>query len=186
MSSQSSLVTAGSDDSGIGTLAWTNPGNITAADDTWAIVSIAAGQTTHYLKGLMSTPFSVPGGATITGIEVLISKNRQAALGSVVDSVVSLVVAGSVTGDNKASGSIWNGVTDTTITYGSSSDLWGLSLSPSDVNATDFGAVIAATIAFAAGDVARVDDMTIKVYYTIAGLAPAFLRRRTRFFRQGF
>lgn len=167
MASASSLVTAGSDDSGVGTLAWSNPGNITAADNAWATVAIAATQVTHYLKGLMSTPFAVPADATINGIELTVNRNRQAGLGNVRDSTVKLVVGGTVSGNNKAdTGTNWPSVNDGSVTYGSSSDLWGLSLSPSDVNATDFGAVVSATIAAGSSDTARVDDMTIAVYYT--------------------
>ena len=63
----------------------------------------------------------------------------------IIDNVISLVKGGVVFGDNKARAntSIWP-TSDTYISYGSSSDSWGVSLSGSDINDTTFGVVISA------------------------------------------
>jgi hypothetical protein len=58
---------------------------------------------------------------------------------------VKLVKAGSIVGNNKASGSLSTSDTDTYTTFGGSSDLWGITLTPSDVNASNFGVVIGFT-----------------------------------------
>jgi hypothetical protein len=48
-------------------------------------------------------------------------------------------------------------------TYGGDSDLWGLTLSPAEVNAVDFGVVLSA--AYFDFDQARIDDISITVHY---------------------
>lgn len=169
MSSSETIVGAGSDDAAVGTVAWTNPGNITAEDNTWATASLSATQVSHYLKGLNSAPFTfISGAATINGIEVDITRNRQAGIGNIKDNIVKLVKGGSVVGNNNASATIWPSVTDVLVTYGSSSDLWGTTWTAADVNATDFGAVLSATNAVGSADVARVDGMVLRVYYTFS------------------
>lgn len=60
------------------------------------------------------------------------------------DDQIRLVVGGTISGDNKATSADWGGMTPNSPTYGGASDLWGLSLSPADVNDSDFGMVVAA------------------------------------------
>lgn len=65
------------------------------------------------------------------------------------DNSVRLVVGGSVTGDDKASGSFWPGSDpDSYVSYGSSSDDWSASLTPTNVNASDFGVAVSCKSAF--------------------------------------
>lgn len=66
------------------------------------------------------------------------------------DKTIKLVVGGSVVGDNKASGE-W-GTTDSYSTYGSDSDLWGITPSLNDINDELFGVVIQCTGSFSAYD----------------------------------
>lgn len=97
-------------DSAYGNTSWTNPGNITADDSSYATVADSFG------------------GATV------------------VDSVVSIVKAdGTIGTTNKASATAWD-TTDTIATYGSSTDLWGETWSPANINDADFGAVLSATV----------------------------------------
>jgi len=53
---------------------------------------------------------------------------------------VQLIKDGSQTGDDKASGSLTSSFVE--YSFGGSSDLWSLSLSPSDINSSDFGVAI--------------------------------------------
>jgi len=62
--------TGGSDDSAAGTISWSNPGNITADDASYAT---AAAGTSHYLKGAFG--FAIPSNATITGVMVEIKRS---------------------------------------------------------------------------------------------------------------
>lgn len=52
---------------------------------------------------------------------------------------IQLVVGGTVTGDNNNLDALLPLGTPATITFGSSTDKWGLSLSPANINASDFG-----------------------------------------------
>jgi len=52
---------------------------------------------------------------------------------------IQLVVGGTVTGDNNNLDALLPLSTPAAITFGSSTDKWGLSLSPADINASDFG-----------------------------------------------
>ena len=87
----------------------------------------------------------------------------------IVDNVVSLVKAGNVVGDNKASFVPWS-TTLLAITYGGPTDLWGTTWSPAEVNSDDFGVVVAANRENNGNKVriATVDSMQITVYYNAA------------------
>lgn len=158
-------------DNAIGTVAWTNPSNALIADDTRAVASaVAASAITQYLKGTMSgNVFDVPAGATIVGIELAIEKSAQNA-SSIRDNVLRLLIGGVISGNDKADTTNSWSTLDTVVTYGTPSDLWGLTPAPSDINATNFGFVLAAKNhhATTASD-ARVDWAKITVWYTLAG-----------------
>jgi len=96
-----------SDDT-VGTVAWSNPDNAKASDNSYATV---------LLDNLV---------AILTDYDV------------------KLVKGGTVQGNNKATGTELT-TTDTIISYGGSSDLWGVSLTPTDINSSNFGLVFAAT-----------------------------------------
>ena len=89
-------------------------------------------------------------------------------VGAIQDSNVQLLKAGSPVGSNKAvTGTNW-GTTLSTITYGSSSDLWGLSsgtLTGADVDATTFGLRFQAKNVAAASATASIDYVTVTVQY---------------------
>lgn len=93
--------------------------------------------------------------------------NRWAMVGLVLqrarelDHSVRLLKGGVVTGSDLASSVAWP-ATDTYVTYGGATELWGTSWSLAEVNAADFGAVIAARVQNAT---ARVDHMRLTVYY---------------------
>lgn len=169
----SAIVSAGSDDAGVGTITWIDPGNITGSDNTWAVATLAASEVSHYAKGLFSTPLPVPVGSRIDGIVLAIQKNRQSGIGTIRDSVVKLVKAGSVVGDNKADTlTDWNSSVDSEVTYGGVTDLWGTTWTLAEVTATDFGAVISASNgAIGLTDNARVDVMRVDIYGEVVSAA---------------
>jgi hypothetical protein len=56
---------------------------------------------------------------------------------------IKLVRGGSIVGDNKVGSTVLPDTdTDAYISYGGSDDLWGTTLTPSDVNASTFGVVV--------------------------------------------
>ncbi len=109
----------------------------------------------------------VPSGGTTTG--GVQYGNGQAIITpvittpSITDNTVSLVNnSGVVTGSNLASGA-WPTGTSTS-TYGGSTNLWGQTLTPTEVNSPSFGAVLAANVA---NSTAGVDSISMTVYYTL-------------------
>lgn len=84
---------------------------------------------------------------------------------SVVDANVKLVRGGSFVGNDKADVSTqWAG-SPSEVEYGGATDLWGTTFTPAQVNASDFGVGIAATVGSAAQ--ARVSYIEMEVAYSV-------------------
>lgn len=151
----------GADNAAAGTVAWSNPTNISASDDARATAVLGAAATSHQLRATQFG-FAIPTTATVTGVTVAIERSGTVG-GDVKDATVQLLKAGTAAGSNKATATTWP-LTDTVATYGGSADLWGTTLSPSDVNNSGFGVLIQAVAT--AGSTARVDLVTIAVSFT--------------------
>lgn len=167
------IVGTGADDNSVGTVAWTNPSNITAADATYATITAALGgnQISHYLKGT-NCGFTIPSGSTVNGIVVEIQKSYSgvpSGINTLVDNEVKIIKGGVVGSTNKADTvTNWPRLSAAYASYGSSNDLWGETWTDTDINAANFGIVISAK--YTRGKVAmtlRVDAIRITVYYTL-------------------
>lgn len=170
MASETKIAGAGASNNAIGVITWGTPGNITADDGTNAT---AAGMNNNEISEYLvssSHGFSIPAGATIDGIVVAIDRHQGAAQ-QMQDHRVRIVKGGTIGSTDKASASIWE-TTPTTVTYGSSTDLWGETWTDSDINAAGFGATIASIQTNASSVQARVDHITITVHYTAAAGGP--------------
>jgi hypothetical protein len=163
--SSTQLAGAGADDASVGTEAWVNASFITAVVSDGTASNFVTTGTTHYLKAT-NFGFAVPPGATITGVVMEI--NRASSDGMGTDSIVKLLVGGGVSGDNKANTlSMWD-VDFDTFSYGSSSDLWGLALTPAIINAADFGVVISVDKSGGFEDeTLKVDFIRLTIHYTV-------------------
>lgn len=161
------------DDAGVGTVAWSNPSNAVSSDDSYATATSSGTQTSHYLKAT-NFGFSIPTGATISGIFVEIERKSPDVA---VDSTLKLSKAGTISGDNKASGTNWV-ATEAYFTYGSSVSLWGLTWTAADINDTGFGVALSV---LGNNAVASVDHIRITVFYDVVhwGLAKGFNFRFT-------
>ena len=95
-------------DSAVGAVAWSNPDNAKASDGSYATLT--------------------DGDAT-----------------NIYDTTVKLVKGGSISGDNKATSTDLIS-TEAYISYGGSSDLWGNTLTYSDINAITFGVAFSYTM----------------------------------------
>ncbi len=159
---------SGSNGTGTGTEAWTDPGNITAPGAPYAYVTLYHLHIySNYLQGTQYG-FNIPADATITGIEVNINRMSESRNPNVVDNVVSLEKDGSIVGDNKADlVTAWPTVF-TVATYGGEGDLWGTTWLASDINSPDFGVALAANRDNNGNNSrqAVVDSMQITVYYS--------------------
>lgn len=162
-----SLPTAGANDASVGSTAWTNPGNITANDGTYAVAGVPNGGTSQLLVGT-DFDFAIPDGATINGIEVAIERKSGVGTALHIDLAITLYQAGAVAGDNKAdTGTQWL-TSDAVATYGGAADTWGLSLSAADVNDAGFGVAVRCDKNINGVGNASVDYLTMTVHYTEA------------------
>lgn len=157
------------DDSAIGSVAWGNPDYAKASDDSRAtVLEFVNSLSTHYLKAT-NFSFNIPVGSTINGILVEIEKSAPESddYSWVVDGSVKIVKSnGSIGTTNKADSSTHWLISDSYISYGSNSDLWGESWTSSDINDSDFGVVISASLTVDHSVTAQIDHIQMKVYYT--------------------
>jgi len=153
-------------DNSYGTVAWTNVSNAASSNDSDASVFLEE-ETSNYLKAT-NFGFSIPTDATIVGIEVFVEKSESGpSAGDARTDSVKLVKGGTISGDDRASDdtSEWPS-SDTVATFGGSNELWGLSWTDSDINASDFGVVFAVREDGREMD-CYVDHISISIHYTL-------------------
>jgi len=157
---------------GPGTVPWANPQLITANDNnpaTAALLSLINGNTTSdFLQGT-NYGFNIPSNATIQGITVEISRHTNSIVlgASINDQDVRLLKANTLIGTNKALATDWP-LAFTIQSYGGATDLWGTTWTPTEINATGFGASLSAFNQGILTDrTASVDFMRITVTYTL-------------------
>jgi hypothetical protein len=153
-------------------LDWTFPGNIVnTADTNYATAIFGAAANTDNLQG-SNYGFSIPSGAIINGIVVTINRRTSAVNAGRItrDNIVSLVKGGIVTGNNKATATAYT-TSFATATYGSSTDTWGTTWTPADINATNFGAILSVNANNSL--TATVDYIRITIHYTTLGFSPS-------------
>lgn len=129
---------------------------------------VLSGQT-EYLQAT-DFGFSIPSAATICGIEVNIEKSATDLLlsfTSVTDNNVFIIKNGTRTGTDMAQNVQWPEDNDATLNYGNNNELWGTTWTPAEINSTNFGIAISASITGIAGLLpsARIDHISITVYY---------------------
>jgi len=148
-----------------GTLNWTNPGNATSNNNADATAS-AESATTRYLLAT-DFGFGIAAGSTINGIVVEVEKGSQEGC---VDVGAFIVKGGTIGSTNRKLSGNWP-ASDAYKSHGLfQTDTWGETWSASDINASDFGFAISASLG---GDPAAafVDHIRITVYYTAAAVA---------------
>lgn len=147
---------------------WGSPTNIYANDNAYATTIESGNTTSDRLRGTMATPFAVPAGATIDGVEVRYRRKTTASL-AVTTTRVQLTNGGTLIGTQKSAAGDWEAA-ETLTTLGTSSDVWGATLNDTVVNSTTFGACINVTWFNDLGGSgsAQVDQIEINVHYTAA------------------
>jgi hypothetical protein len=167
---------AGPNDAGIGTnvggagsVDWVDPNGIISPGSPYAVATLNKdNRYSNYLQGT-NYSFNLPINATITGIEVVINHMSSGNNPSIYDNHVSLVRAGVVVGDDKASLIPWLKGSFSTTTYGSATDLWGTTWTATDINDVNFGVALAVYRQNQGNNLrdAIVDSMKITVYFTL-------------------
>lgn len=121
--------------------AWVDTNNIVADDDTDSYVRFDGSGVSNYLRSY-NHGFAIPSNVAIEGIKVSLKRKADTNGGVsnfIRDNHVYLTKNGTTSiGDDKLYSSNWN-LTYDTIEYGSSSDLWGTTWTPSEINSGDFG-----------------------------------------------
>lgn len=167
---------------------WSNASNVEVLDGQFANSNIIAVQGLTLLQGestyLNATNFgfSVPAGATITGVAATIYKQETSTSdaiygGGITDDNIYLVTGGTIQtgGTNHAAAGNWSTDFVTSTDYGSSSDTWATVLTPAIVNGSDFGIAMRAAsnvttlnpFTNANFVEASIDYVSMTVYYTI-------------------
>ncbi len=142
---------------------WTSSSNVYASDNNKASYAIGGSAQSANLD-VTGFGFSVPSTATVVGIAVRVE--RRASGTSVDDEDIYLLRAGAAAGTDHASSTDWTtSSSDESRTYGGSSDTWGTTWTPADVNASNFGLRLKADNDSSSSRTAYVDYVAITVYY---------------------
>jgi hypothetical protein len=158
------------DASGIGTVAWTNPGNAKASDDTRAVASLTAFSVTHWLKAT-EFGFALDEDITLSSLAVLVER-RQGPGGGGVGAHISdfsdciRIVRGNQVKTPRASGfGQWTEADQLAIF-----ELGIGSLTVAEINSPEFGVAIAAQCQANVTSPlsAEVDRVGLAVYFTDA------------------
>lgn len=157
------------DDSSIGTVAWGAVNNAKVSDDARANADSNDLEDSHYLK---ATDFGFSVSGTIEGIELEVEQSGGKLFSGLFprENSIKLVKGGSVCCTNKSTTAVLPS-SDTYISYGGASDLWGEAWTAAQINATDFGAVFGVELRGQGGSdnsFALVDHMRITVTFTAA------------------
>lgn len=148
----------------------TSLGNMAALDAARCFMPGSSAVNVKSLRlDIKNWGFSIPSGATIDGVVAEVTGRSSASGRYNAEVQTRLVKGGSPTGDNKASGRSFGATTDATHTSGGATDLWGVSLTDSDVNASDFGLALQYRTDASNSSSARIDHVQLTVYYTEAG-----------------
>lgn len=117
--------TSGTNDSSVGTTAWSNPSFITAQDVNYSSNTVLAGLDSNYIVGSGFDFSACPSATQISGILLQTDKTQPFPDLSGIRSDSSIIlVIGTSTSTNKAAGAGVNW--KDTNSYGGSTDLWGL------------------------------------------------------------
>jgi len=165
------MASSATDNSGRGTITWAQTGDAITSNNSYATATFTGAADSHYLWftafGYPDTNhFMIPTDATIKGIEVVKEGHytRPSSLSGI--SYAQLIKAGSVTGDIKSGNFPLD--TDGEITHGGSTDMWGLTFTPAQINASNFGVALWTEISGGEG-VIYVDAVTMSVHYSRNG-----------------
>jgi len=153
-------------DTSIGTIPWVNPGNAATSDNASATCTLFYDEKGNYLKAT-NFGFAIPATATINGILVEFEKDiEQGSQWAIYDHAVRIVKGGVIGSTDRSLVSNWP-YSDTYVSHGSDSDLWGETWTPADINSNAFGVAISPTEKYISEEIARIDHIRITVFYTM-------------------
>lgn len=135
-----------------------------AGDGTFASVNIIQDESSGRLEGKMDgNAFSIPGGATIDGIE---TRQRLYATGDCDTGPTYLMKAGAFQIGTEKNALTSLSTTFQDIVLGGAADLWSTTWSVSEINNVGFGVTVNIDELDFDNEVGRCSELWIKVYYT--------------------
>jgi RHS repeat-associated protein len=144
---------------------WSNPGDASGGDNSYAQVTLNGGASSDYLD-VTDFDISLPVGATVVGVRVEVERKAESTAGGVVrDAKVQLTLGGAAVGDDKATSADWPSA-DGYAVYGGPADDWNTTLTAADVNSATFGVRLQAH-GYNAPSVASVDGVRVSVTYVL-------------------
>ena len=150
----------------IGTVTWDFPANAASNNGLFAEANLGQNNISHYLRAT-NFGFTIPGGSSIDGILVEILRQEDDSLDNIFDYRVRIVKGGTVGSTDQSSTTEWGTNVSTYISYGSSTDRWGETWNPSDINASLFGVALSArTVNGLLFSGAQVDHIRVTISYT--------------------
>lgn len=162
----------GADNAASGSVAWTNPGNITSDDANYATCNITSSST--HLLAARNFGFSIPGDATINGITITIKGKVASGTGNMTAGPTSDATGGSYDG-------VSNGytltTTETTFTIGGASTLFSASWTATQVNGVNFGFFTQSSGASQTANIS-INYVTMSITYTPASGGPHITQTR--------
>lgn len=163
-----------SNNTSVGSFAWSAIGNVILSDNGRASNGISLGilavQNTNYIT-VQNFGFTIPAGAAICGIEVTIERRATGILigSSIRDNSIRLIKNNVISGSNMASAGNWP-TSDGSRVYGSVSETWGSSWTPADINAANFGVAISARLSAGLASLfltGEIDQVVARVFYNL-------------------
>ncbi len=165
--------TVATDSSNGGTLTWFLTSNILLEDGEFATNVAGLDENhplTHYIIA-KDFSFNITS-EEILGVKVAILRNEDSAFDvNVFDDSVKIIKGGTITGSNKANTTLaWPQISEYA-EYGGSSDLWGVTLTESDIEASNFGVAISVSCGSTCDDspdevaIGAIDYISITIYY---------------------
>lgn len=152
-------------DSSVGTVSWGGLTNSIGSNNFYSTCTLTTGNTVGYYLKHTGYGFSVPSGATIDGIVIEYEANSNTSTKATWLTVKS-IKGGTIGGNNNGTGADLP-ASDTYVSFGSSSDLWGQTWSHSDINASNFGFAFSPGRTGPPSATARIDHSRATVYYTV-------------------
>jgi len=152
--------------------AWTTPTNVYSTNNAYAVSSVSDTAQFTALLSAQNFGFTIPAGATITGLEFRVERKRSLTLNGATVNDYQVVPLGCTGTAMPHYGGLWP-TTDTYKTYGYDGDMWDLDCTAEDINATSFGLGIRAGFNDTCTDYpcqarTHIDHIDAKVYYTLA------------------
>ncbi len=152
---------------------WANENNANAGDGVFTTATLKnylnCFQSTCYLSRYLnctSFGFSIPANSNIVGIK-LRTKGKASANNSITDSTIKMGVGGVMYGTNHAQQGTYWGTGNSYTTYGGTTDSWGYTWLPSNINDPTFGVFIKVMNASNADATASIDHVQITIYYSV-------------------